>query len=89
MKWFEREDQTFHIINMKRKFLSQAIKIQENKCHLCGEAMLPVSSFPDLMRATADHVIPLSLGGRTTAENIKAAHYSCNTARGNKIIPPT
>jgi 5-methylcytosine-specific restriction endonuclease McrA len=39
----------------------------------------------DPMRATADHIIPKSFGGKLIG-NIKAAHAKCNVERGNKII---
>ncbi|MCA6391275.1 MAG: HNH endonuclease [Cytophagales bacterium] len=39
----------------------------------------------DPLRATADHIIPYSLGGNLIG-NIKAAHFKCNVERGNKLI---
>lgn len=46
------------------------------RCHLCGLPVLPED-------ATRDHVIPRSLGGPDSGENIKLAHGSCNGARGD------
>ena len=34
-----------------------------------------------------DHVIPLSKGGTHTWDNVKLAHFKCNTLKGNKTIP--
>jgi hypothetical protein len=34
---------------------------------------------------TADHIVPLSLGGDDTAVNKRAAHSRCNTARSNRM----
>lgn len=39
----------------------------------------------DPMRATADHIIPKSLGGPIQG-NIAAAHAKCNVERGNKLL---
>ena len=36
--------------------------------------------------ATMDHVIPLSLGGKTNWENIVTSCSKCNAAKGNKTI---
>lgn len=69
----------------KRDCLLKAIKYQRNKCHLCG---LPMDSSKDLsnpMRATADHVIPKSLGGMVKG-NINAAHSICNQQRGTLSV---
>jgi 5-methylcytosine-specific restriction endonuclease McrA len=35
---------------------------------------------------TLDHVRPLSLGGKTSWDNIVAACQKCNTAKGNKML---
>lgn len=34
---------------------------------------------------TIDHIIPLSKGGHHTYENVQAAHFRCNTAKGNRV----
>ncbi len=45
-------------------------------CWLCG---LPGAN-------SADHVLPVSRGGAThDPANLRAAHYSCNSKRGNRI----
>ena len=36
---------------------------------------------------TMDHVIPRSKGGRTTRDNLRPAHVSCNQKRGNGPPP--
>lgn len=48
-------------------------------CHLCGEIVKPRA-------ASRDHVVPVSKGGKTTWENIKLAHRSCNSNRGSRVI---
>jgi 5-methylcytosine-specific restriction endonuclease McrA len=42
-------------------------------CHLCG---LPGAT-------TADHVVPRSLGGQHTLENLEPAHAGCNMVRND------
>ncbi|MCP2281076.1 HNH endonuclease [Nocardia amikacinitolerans] len=42
-------------------------------CHLCGR---PGAN-------TADHLIPHSQGGPDSLENLRPAHKSCNSARGD------
>lgn len=46
------------------------------RCHLCGRQVHPED-------ATRDHVIPRSLDGPDSGENIKLAHGACNGARGD------
>ncbi len=45
------------------------------RCYLCGE----------LGAETADHVLPLALGGADTVENQRAAHKSCNATKSGRI----
>jgi 5-methylcytosine-specific restriction endonuclease McrA len=46
------------------------------RCWLCG---LPVTR----RRASRDHVIPRSKGGKNRASNLRLAHRRCNQRRGN------
>lgn len=36
---------------------------------------------------TADHVLPRSRGGSDAIENLRPAHTSCNSSRGNRLQP--
>jgi 5-methylcytosine-specific restriction endonuclease McrA len=36
-------------------------------------------------RATFDHIIPRSKGGKDTVENLQLAHARCNKIKGNRI----
>jgi 5-methylcytosine-specific restriction endonuclease McrA len=49
-------------------------------CHLCLNAVPRVD-------ATMDHVIPVTKGGPHTRANVKLAHRSCNTRKGNRLLP--
>jgi 5-methylcytosine-specific restriction endonuclease McrA len=37
---------------------------------------------------SADHVVPLRLGGTDHPSNLRAAHVGCNTRRGGGQAPP-
>jgi len=50
------------------------------KCHICGRKV-------KRKNASADHIIPVSRGGRTSMENLALAHLSCNARRGAGRIP--
>jgi 5-methylcytosine-specific restriction endonuclease McrA len=56
-------------------------------CQYCGDSTLNKRS------ATLDHVLPVSLGGKTTFENSVCACAPCNANKGNnkkikpKIVP--
>lgn len=54
----------------------------EYHCQYCGVLV-------NKKTATLDHVMPVSLGGRTQWENCTTACHICNSAKGNnkKIVP--
>ena len=54
-------------------------------CHLCLEKIDKRLTRDSWMRATLDHVIPLSKGGAHTYENVKASHWLCNMQKGDKL----
>jgi 5-methylcytosine-specific restriction endonuclease McrA len=56
------------------------LKWQENRCAICDKV------FSKSLKATQDHIIPLSKGGLHKAENIQALCQECNSRKGNKII---
>lgn len=55
-------------------------------CHLCDEVIDPGARWPDTKSVSIDHIVPLSLGGGDTPDNVRAAHYGCNAGRGAKPI---
>ena len=48
-------------------------------CALCGHPLPPT---PELI--SVDHIVPLSLGGTSDIDNLRACHPRCNTARSNR-----
>ena len=46
-------------------------------CHYCGDAVTTES-------ATLDHLVPVSMGGMNTAENLVAACFLCNSVKSGK-----
>lgn len=55
-------------------------------CHLCQKPIDQGLSRTDPMGATIDHVLPLSKGGDDSLGNVKAAHWSCNRAKGASVL---
>lgn len=54
-------------------------------CGLCDEPVSPDVLYPDPMSASLDHVVPLSLGGAHSLENVQLAHWSCNVRKGARV----
>lgn len=62
------------------------------RCHICGgecnwndhkyinKRFVPGSSYP-----TIDHVIPLAKGGMHSWDNVRLAHHSCNSTKGDRV----
>lgn len=67
----------------KRREMEKAFKRQGGRCWLCGKPMKLNGHPYSRNTATADHIIPKSMGGGLVG-NIKAAHRACNMKRGNK-----
>ena len=53
---------------------------QEHRCACCGV------KFDEKIQPTRDHIVPVSLGGDLTLENVQALCRSCNIRKSNKII---
>lgn len=69
---------------IKRKnYSDEERKIIYNKssgrCELCGQRLL----FEEM---TLDHIMPLSMGGEDSMENLQTACYACNQFKSN-ILP--
>ena len=55
-------------------------------CGLCSESVSPDVAYPDPLSASLDHVVPLSLGGAHSLENVQLAHLSCNVRKGARVV---
>jgi 5-methylcytosine-specific restriction endonuclease McrA len=71
-------------VKIERVFRRKVYERDRWRCHICGEKISQHLQAPDPGSATLDHIHPLSLGGSHTYDNVKAAHYGCNSARGNR-----
>jgi hypothetical protein len=54
-------------------------------CHICGLSIDGLLGRMSPMGATIDHVFPIARGGLDSVDNVKAAHRSCNSAKGAKF----
>lgn len=69
---------------IKRKQYSQTVRENiysraDGHCQLCGERIL-------LNQMTLDHIVPLSMGGIDSAENLQCTCKACNRFKDN-ILP--
>lgn len=53
-------------------------------CAICGEGIDMALRYPDMKRASVDHVLPYSLGGTHDPENLALAHLVCNIRKSNR-----
>ena len=64
---------------------AERVRRNQNVCHLCGQVIDKTLPYTHPKSFTVDHVDPLSLnpGGALDYSNLKAAHRSCNSSKGN------
>jgi 5-methylcytosine-specific restriction endonuclease McrA len=55
------------------------------RCYLCQKAIDRMLIWPHPQAATVDHVTPVSAGGSNALTNLRAAHWSCNEAKGDAL----
>lgn len=60
------------------------------QCKLCNQVISKDAKHYkgnlDLQGPSLDHIVPVSLGGTHTWDNVQLAHYYCNSIRGNKPL---
>lgn len=66
----------------KRKQLAHRVQLENLACHICGEPIDLTLPRTDRMSFTADHMVPLALGGHLVKNELRPAHLSCNARRG-------
>lgn len=64
--------------DQRHAFTLRLVAVYGNTCHECG---LPISA-DDL---TCGHIIARSQGGKTTLDNCRPEHASCNYSKGARI----
>lgn len=91
-QWSERRKANYHQRRaLKLQIPAESIRpadVYERDEWVCGICAEPVDrnlSWPDPMSPSLDHVLPLSLGGHHTMENVALAHLSCNVRKGNRV----
>lgn len=69
--------------NLMTSKLRQEIKERdEYTCKLCGNS---ISKEPNLL-LEIDHILPVSKGGYTIADNLQTLCWKCNRSKGSKLI---
>lgn len=53
------------------------------RCQICGKRLAMKQDVPHPKAPTIDHIIPISRGGTHEPANVQAAHFGCNSAKGN------
>jgi 5-methylcytosine-specific restriction endonuclease McrA len=56
-------------------------------CGLCGKRLAMGRSVPHPKAPTVDHIVPLANGGDHSYANVQAAHFICNSVKGNRGGP--
>lgn len=54
-------------------------------CKLCGDPLDRGAVVPHPLAPTVDHVIPLARGGEHSMVNVQAAHFLCNSRKGDRL----
>jgi 5-methylcytosine-specific restriction endonuclease McrA len=54
-------------------------------CYLCSRPIALALRWPHPLSGTVDHVIPVSAGGSDREDNLHAAHWACNEAKGDQL----
>jgi predicted nucleic acid-binding Zn ribbon protein len=57
------------------------------KCSICGRPINKDLDRNSKWAATIDHIVPLSKGGKHNWSNVRLAHRSCNSKKGDKLRP--
>ncbi len=55
-------------------------------CQICGRKINKRLKHPNLLRASIDHIVPLSKGGGDNPLNVQASHLRCNLGKNATSI---
>lgn len=64
------------------RFIPRLLERDGDRCMICRQPLDFAVKVPHPRAVTVDHLVPRSLGGKTTFANLRLAHYSCNHDRG-------
>jgi endogenous inhibitor of DNA gyrase (YacG/DUF329 family) len=67
-------------------YLEVIAKRDKYKCHICRKRVNMDLDNTNKYSPTMDHLIPISLGGDHTYTNIRLAHRTCNSSKGNRAV---
>lgn len=95
-KWLEANKHKVKAYKHRRRVLARdasadkftALDIFERDnwtCQICGLHLDPGVKFPSNDSASIDHIIPISLGGTHTLDNVQAACMGCNRRKGARL----
>lgn len=84
----KKKERADHVGTERSLFLHNKAILRKTArvCALCGLPLDPTLKWPDPMCTTIDHRIPVALGGRSTLDNLQAAHNICNKQKGKKLL---
>lgn len=54
-------------------------------CGICGEPVDMTLQFPELMRGSVDHIIPVAHGGTHDEDNLQLSHLRCNVTKQARV----
>jgi len=74
----------------RRERVSTAAVLRRDgyRCAICGGKLAMAETVPHPKAPTLDHILPVANGGSHTMANLRAAHFSCHTKRGNRGAAP-
>ena len=75
--------ETISEIKTRRWMTKQLLNKHKGSCAICGESVQRKGDGP--LRATMDHIIPLSKGGQDILSNLQLACRACNEKKGDTL----
>lgn len=70
----------------KSKVHRELLARDGNRCGICSQRIDMRKKWPHPRSASADHIVPVSVGGSDELANLRLVHLSCNCARGAAML---